>query len=65
MIARIGIALGGALVLALMLSLIIFGNNLLPRERVYDCSLAEFHPDYPVEVKNACRRIRSQKLTTT
>ena len=65
MIARIGIALSGALVLGLMLSLVIFGNNLLPRERFYDCSLAEFHPDYPAEVKNECRRIRSQKLTTT
>ena len=65
MIARIGIALCGALVLAFMLALIIFGNNFLPRERFYDCSLAEISPDYPVEVKNECRRIRSQKLTST
>ena len=64
MIARIGIALGGALVLAFMFALIIFGNHIMPRERIYDCSLAEFHPDYPVEVKNECRRIRSQKLTS-
>jgi hypothetical protein len=23
--------------------------------RSYDCSMAEFHPDYPVKVKQACR----------
>jgi hypothetical protein len=60
---KFGIALSGALVLLCMLSLVIWGNS-LPRARVYDCSLAEFHPDYPAEVKNECRRIRSQKLTT-
>ena len=27
----------------------------------YDCSIAEIHPDYPVEVKDACRRIRAEK----
>jgi hypothetical protein len=24
----------------------------------FDCSVAEFHPDIPVEVKEACRKIR-------
>ena len=24
----------------------------------YDCTIAEFHPDIPVEVKEACRKIR-------
>ena len=65
MLAKIGIALSGIAVLALMLSLIIFGNHIMPRERFYDCSLAEISPDYPVEVKNECRKIRSQKLTST
>ena len=27
----------------------------------YDCSIAEISPDYPVEVKEACRRIRAEK----
>ena len=27
----------------------------------YDCSIAEISPDYPVEVKDACRRIRAEK----
>ena len=26
------------------------------RERRVDCSMAEFHPDYPAEVKAACRK---------
>ena len=28
----------------------------------YDCSLAEISPDYPVEVKEGCRRIRLEKI---
>jgi hypothetical protein len=27
--------------------------------RVYDCSIAEISPDFPIEVKNECRRIRA------
>jgi hypothetical protein len=29
--------------------------------RIYDCSLAEFHPDYPAEVKAECRKLRTKK----
>ena len=47
------------LVLA-MVGLIVVGNH-LPRQKVYDCSLAEFHPDFPAEVKEECRKIRGQK----
>ena len=65
MIKSILLGIGGALVLMLMLAAVIFGNNLMPKERFYDCSLAEISPDYPVEVKNACRKLRSQKLTST
>jgi hypothetical protein len=28
----------------------------------YDCSLAEFHPDYPIQVREECRRLRSAKI---
>ena len=31
----------------------------------YDCSLAEISPDYPIEVKEQCRKLRSKDLTTT
>jgi hypothetical protein len=29
--------------------------------KVYDCSLSEFHPDYPPEVKEQCRKLRIKK----
>jgi hypothetical protein len=29
--------------------------------RIYDCSLSEFHPDYPAEVKAECRKLRTKK----
>jgi hypothetical protein len=33
-----------------------------PQEgKVYDCSLAEISPDYPVEVKIGCRKLRMIK----
>jgi hypothetical protein len=30
----------------------------MPTEVVYDCSIAEFHPDFPPKVKEECRRLR-------
>lgn len=31
--------------------------DLGPEGRVYDCTLAEISPDYPIEVKQECRRL--------
>ena len=28
----------------------------------YDCSISEISPDYPVEVKEACRRLRAEHV---
>lgn len=28
--------------------------------KIYDCGMAEWHPDIPKEVKQACRKQRSQ-----
>ena len=44
-----------------MVGLIIFGNT-LPQERVYDCSMADFHPDFPPKVKEECRKLRSKNF---
>lgn len=33
-----------------------------PKGKVYDCSLSEISPDYPVEVKNECRKIRAENF---
>ncbi len=39
-----------------------FGES---KERVYNCDLAEFHPDYPAKVKEECRRLRASPKYTT
>lgn len=31
------------------------------RVRVYDCGMAEWHPDIPNDVKQECRRIRYEQ----
>jgi len=28
----------------------------------YDCSISEISPDYPIEVKEQCRKLRAEKL---
>jgi hypothetical protein len=43
-----------------MIGLIVIGNN-LPQERIYDCGMAEWHPDIPPQVKEECRK-RSAKI---
>lgn len=50
--------LAKALLLAIAISFIgILALLLIPASetKVYDCSIAEFHPDVPPAVKNACR----------
>jgi hypothetical protein len=32
--------------------------------RYYDCSIAEFHPDFPKEVREECRKLRIKSPTT-
>lgn len=46
------------LAMAGMMTIIVYINQ-LPHERVYDCSIAEFAPDYPIEVREGCRKLRS------
>jgi hypothetical protein len=32
-------------------------SDYYPDSKVYDCTLAEISPDYPIEVKQECRRL--------
>lgn len=32
-----------------------------PKQKAYDCTVAEFHPDYPPKVKEACREIMKER----
>jgi hypothetical protein len=41
----------------------IFWNSTHPRIVVrYDCSIAEISPDYPIAVKEECRKLRADNL---
>lgn len=53
------------LIIVLMFIIVSFNFN---QSRVYDCGMAEWHPDIPKEVKEECRKNRndqSKKITTT
>lgn len=32
-----------------------------PEQKVYDCTMAEFHPDYPSKVREACREMMKDR----
>jgi hypothetical protein len=38
--------------------------TIVPENRTvkYDCSMAEFHPDYPIKVKEECRKLRQENI---
>lgn len=38
--------------------IIVLSNIDVPEYRVYDCGMAEWHPDIPNEVKEECRKRR-------
>ena len=41
----------------------IYWNYTHPHMTVrYDCSISEISPDYPIEVKEACRQLRAGKI---
>lgn len=44
---------------ACLLWIILLSNIDAPTYRVYDCGMAEWHPDIPNEVKQECRKRRS------
>ena len=33
-----------------------------PQVKSYDCSISEISPDYPIEVKEGCRKLRADKI---
>lgn len=54
----------GAIVATVFWALL-FSFIQVTEERVYDCGMAEWHPDIPKEVKEECRKLRrnSSKFT--
>ena len=50
------------LVVMIAALLILIFTDWGPQGRVYDCGMAEWHPDIPTEVKEECRRMRREDL---
>ena len=42
---------------------VIVGLAVSQEGRVYDCTLVEISPDFPIEVKEECRRLRVRRTT--
>lgn len=56
-------------VVLLAVTVLISTNFGAGRTVVYDCRLAEFHPDFPIDVREQCRQllrdqILNKKITT-
>jgi hypothetical protein len=47
----------GMIVGLTIIAIIAVFGDFYPKGKVYDCTLAEISPDYPIEVKNECRRL--------
>lgn len=65
-VVLVGVVLSALVALTLMV-LLVYGGYLFaswltgnPRVHRVDCSMAEFHPDYPPQIKQECRQLRSQ-----
>ena len=57
----IGLVIIFVCLLLAMIGIIVFNSD-MPTRQYYDCSIAEFHPDYPPQVREECRRLRSAKI---
>ena len=49
-------------VLLMILLFLIFGHWGDSRVRVYDCGMAEWHPDIPTDVRDECRKLRQEQF---
>ena len=50
------------MLIASFIWIVILYNTEIPTYRVYDCGMAEWHPDIPNDVKEACRQRRNDIL---
>lgn len=48
-------------VLLMVLFGILMSNSGMHGVKKYDCSIAEISPDYPIDVKEACRRLKAER----
>lgn len=51
-----------ALAIAMLMTILKFADQIDGIKKVvYDCSLSEISPDFPPEVRNECRKLRSKQ----
>jgi hypothetical protein len=50
-------------IMAILMGMAIWGIQ-QPQKKVYNCDLAEFHPDFPVKAREACRVLRREQNGT-
>lgn len=45
----------------LAISMVMLGNAIPGRVVKYNCSISEISPDYPIDVKEECRKLNAQR----
>jgi hypothetical protein len=45
-------------IIACIMWVVVLFNVDMPEYKVYDCGMAEWHPDVPIDVKEECRKRR-------
>ena len=48
-------------IIFLIASAVLFFSDDKPKGKMYDCSISEISPDYPIEVKESCRKIKAEQ----
>ena len=48
-------------IVACVIWILVLSQISMPEYKIYDCSLSEWHPDIPVEVKKQCRELKQQE----
>jgi hypothetical protein len=51
-------------IVASVLWVILLSNVEIPEYKIYDCGMAEWHPDIPPRVKEECRNRRKNETET-
>ena len=51
-----------AILIVIVVIIMLYTDFSGPRVVVYDCGMAEWHPDIPPKAKEECRRLRSEEL---
>ncbi len=50
----------GFIVASILWALVLYNTD-MPTYRIYDCGMAEWHPDIPNDVKEECRKMKREK----